>query len=75
MYPLNTTKEGEEVHIECLGCGSDEASRLRELGCVESVSGKILSKHRNVIFQVGETRIAIGGDLAGSIIVTPCIPV
>ncbi|HKI45298.1 MAG TPA: FeoA family protein [Balneolales bacterium] len=75
MYPLSTTIKGEEVHIECLGCGSDEACRLRELGCVEGVSGKILSKHHNVILQVGETRIAIGGDLAGSIIVTPCIPV
>ena len=75
MYPLSITKEGEEIHIQCLGCGCDEASRLRELGCIEGVSGKILSKHHNVILQVGETRIAIGGDLASSIIVTPAIPV
>ncbi|HET6527623.1 MAG TPA: FeoA family protein [Balneolaceae bacterium] len=71
MYPLNTSKVGEKVHIKCLGCNCEEACRLRELGCVEGTTGKIVSKQANVILQVGEARLAINGALARTILVSP----
>lgn len=71
MLPLNITKSGENVDICCLNCSCDEACRLRELGCVEGVSGKIISNQSNVIIQVGETRLAINGKLARRILVNP----
>jgi Fe2+ transport system protein FeoA len=71
MLPLNVTKSGEKVDICCLDCSCDDACRLRELGCVEGVSGKIISNQSNVILQVGETRLAINGKLARRILVNP----
>lgn len=71
MHPLNTSKEGEEVVVQCLDCNCDDVCRLNELGCIEGANGKILSNQKNVILQVGETRLAIGEDLAKSILVSP----
>lgn len=69
MHPLSTTKKGEKINIECLGCSCEEACRLRELGCVEGISGKIISNRSNIILQVGDTRLAINKNLARSILV------
>lgn len=71
MHPLNTGKEGEEIVVRCLDCNCDDTGRLNELGCVEGASGRILSKQKNIILQVGETRLAIAEDLAKSILVSP----
>lgn len=71
MFPLSTSKVGEVISIQCLGCSNEDACRLRELGCVEGVNGTIISKQQHVILQVGETRLAINGDLARSILVLP----
>lgn len=71
MFPLTTSKIGELFSIQCLGCSNEDACRLRELGCVEGVSGKIVSKQNHLIVQVGETRLAINGELAGKIFVLP----
>lgn len=70
LFPLNTTKKGEEIDICCLSCDCDQACRLRELGCVEGVRGKIISNQSRVIVQVGETRLAINSDLARNILVS-----
>ena len=71
MHPLNTSKEGEEVTVQCFDCNCDDVCRLNELGCVEGANGRIISNQSNVILQVGETRLAIAKDLAKSILVSP----
>ena len=71
MFPLSTSQVGEMITIQCFGCSTEDACRLRELGCVEGVFGKIVSKQNHIILQVGETRLAINGDLARRIFVLP----
>lgn len=71
MLPLTITKPGENVNICCLNCSCNEANRLRELGCREGMNAIIISNQNNVILQVGETRLAINGNLARSILVSP----
>lgn len=71
IHPLSNSKAGEKVSISCLGCSCEEACRLREMGCVEGISGRIISNQSNVIVQVGETRLAIDKKLAHSILVHP----
>lgn len=70
MYPLNTSKAGERIHIQCLGCDCQNACRLRELGCIEGIKGKIISNNSNVVLQVGEARLAISKKLARHILVS-----
>ncbi len=70
MHPLKKTKAGEQIHIRCLGCSCKEACRLREMGCVEGTRGKIISNQSNVVLQMGETRLAINGNLARTILVS-----
>lgn len=70
MHPLNTTKAGEKIHVQCLGCNCQDACRLREMGCVEGIRGKIISNNSNVVLQVGETRLAISSKLARTILVS-----
>lgn len=70
MHPLNTTEAGEQIHIQCLGCDCQNACRLRELGCVEGVNGKIISNNSNIILQIGESRLAISKKLARTILVS-----
>lgn len=70
MHPLNTTKAGEKIHIQCLGCDCQDACRLRALGCIEGIKGKIISNNSNVVLQVGDTRLAISKKLACSIFVS-----
>jgi Fe2+ transport system protein FeoA len=71
ILPLTTTKEGETVRVSCLNCRSEDTCRLQELGCVEGVSGVVISNKKNVIFQVGECRLAITAPLAKNILVEP----
>ena len=71
MFPLNRSKEGDEVTVRCIECDCDYLGRLTELGCYEGASGTIISNHNNVILKVGESRLAIDNTLAQSILVTP----
>ncbi len=71
MFPLNHSKEGEEVTVQCIDCDCDDLGRLNELGCYEGASGTIISNQRNVILKVGESRLAIDNNLAQSILVSP----
>lgn len=71
LHPLSHSKTGEKISIKCLSCSCEEACRLRELGCVEGIDGRIISNQSNVILQVGETRLAINKKLAHSILVHP----
>jgi len=73
MFPLNTSPIGEIITIQCFGCTTEEACRLRELGCIEGASAKLVSKQHHLILQVGETRLAINGELASKIFVLPLI--
>jgi Fe2+ transport system protein FeoA len=71
MYPLNHSKAGEEIVVQCLNCHFDDVCRLNELGCVVGTNGTILSNQQNVILKVGESRLAINGNLAQRILVRP----
>lgn len=71
MHPLNFSREGEEVVVKQLDCQCDEMNRITELGCVEGACGTIISNQKNVIFKVGETRLAIDGRIANCILVSP----
>lgn len=71
MLPLTNINPGEDVYIDILSCSSEDAKRLRELGCVEGNRAVIISNHKNVILQVGDTRLALNNGLARSILVTP----
>lgn len=71
MHPLNHSKEGEEIVVRCLHCQGEDVCRLNELGCVEGASGKIISIQKSVILKLGETRLAIDGNIAKSILVSP----
>ena len=71
MLPLTIAKPGEKVHICTLSCNMEDAKRLREMGCVEGICAAIVSNHSNVILQVGETKLAINGNLARTILVRP----
>lgn len=70
MFPLNRSKAGEEVTVKCIDCDCDDLGRLNELGCYEGASGTIISNQNNVIFKVGDSRLAIDYTLAQSILVT-----
>jgi len=70
MYPLNHSKAGEEVTVQCIDCDCEDVCRLSELGCIEGASGIIISNQNNVILKVGESRLAINNALAKSILVT-----
>lgn len=69
MHPLTATKKGEEIDIQCLGCNCEDACRLREMGCVEGLKGKLISNSSKVILQVGDSRLAINAELAHTILV------
>ena len=71
MLPLTITKPGENVSICSLNCSFDEAKRLRELGRREGINAVIISNQKNIIMQVGDTRLAINGNLARTILVSP----
>ena len=71
MFPLNRSKEGEEVIVRCIDCDCEDLGRLNELGCYEGASGTIISNQKSVILKVGETRLAIDNTIAESILVTP----
>ncbi len=71
MLPLTIVKPGDNVDICILSCSIDEAKRLRELGCVEGNRAVIISNQKNIILQVGDTKLAINSALAQSILVKP----
>lgn len=71
MFPLTNIRPGEDVHIVILACGSADAKRLRELGCVEGSRAVILSNQTNIVLQIGDTRLALNTGLAKTILVTP----
>lgn len=70
MQPLIYSRAGEKIYIRCLGCSCNEACRLREMGCVEGNRGTIISNQSHVVLQVGESRLAINGKLARTILVS-----
>ncbi len=71
MFPLNRSKEGEEITVRCIDCDCEDTGRLNELGCYEGASGIIVSNQNNIILKVGESRLAIDNALAKSILVSP----
>lgn len=75
MSPLSASQVGDIVSIACLGCALDQACRLREIGCAEGAVARVVSVRRDVILQIGDTRLAIDGMLARMILVSPSIAV
>ena len=70
LTPLSNTRKGEQISIKCFNCNCTDTCRLQELGCVEGSEAKVVSNQENVILQIGETRIAISGVLAQTILVS-----
>ena len=70
FYPLQHMLPDANVVVPCFACNCDDICRLNELGCFEGANGKIISNQKNIILQVGETRLAIAEDLAKSILVS-----
>jgi len=70
MVPLSALQAGDIVSISCLGCALDQACRLREMGCAEGALARIISNRRDVIIQIGDTRLAIDAMLARMILVS-----
>lgn len=71
LKPINSTKKGERVAIKCLGCSHEDNCQLQALGCIEGVIGEIMSNHSRIIIKIGDTRLAIGENLAKSILISP----
>ena len=69
MFPLNILKAGDRLCVCSFACSADDACRLREVGCVEGLTGKVLSNQADIIVQLGETRLGIHRKLAASILV------
>lgn len=70
MVPLSALNAGDIVSISCLGCALDQACRLREMGCAEGAMARIIANRRDVIIQIGDTRLAIDAMLARMILVS-----
>lgn len=70
LTPLSNTKKGERISIKCLSCNCTEVCRLQDLGCVEGTNATVISNQEKVILQIGETRLAISGVLAKTILVS-----
>jgi len=70
MVPLSALQAGDIVSISCLGCALDQACRLREMGCAEGALARIIANRRDVIIQIGDTRLAIDAMLARMILVS-----
>jgi len=71
MIPLTNLHNGAVVSIMCLGCTMDQACRLREMGCAEGVTARVVSSQKHILLQIGETRLAIDHQLAKMILVNP----
>lgn len=69
MFSLNITKAGDKICVCALSCTADDACRLREVGCVEGLTGTVLSNQNDIILQLGETRLGIHRQLAQTILV------
>jgi Fe2+ transport system protein FeoA len=48
----------------------DQACRLREMGCAEGAMARVVSINKDVILQIGDTRLAIDSMLARMILVS-----
>jgi Fe2+ transport system protein FeoA len=70
MIPLSALQAGDIVSISCLGCAMDQACRLREMGCAEGAMARVVSINKDVILQIGDTRLAIDSMLARMILVS-----
>lgn len=70
MVPLSALNAGDIVSISCLGCALDQACRLREMGCAEGAMARIIANRKDVIIQIGDTRLAIDAMLARMILVS-----
>ena len=68
LFPINQTKIGSTFRICQFGCSSECAQRLRQHGCCEGAKCKVLSKQKQLIVRIGETRLALDKSLANSIL-------
>jgi Fe2+ transport system protein FeoA len=70
IVPLINARKGESFSIHCMNCSCKEVCMLQDLGCMKGARGKVLSNQKNIILQIGESRIAISAFLAQSILVS-----
>ena len=69
ITPLSNTRKGEHITIQCLSCSCTENCRLQDLGCREGAQATVVSNQKDIILQIGGSRIAISALLAQSILV------
>jgi Fe2+ transport system protein FeoA len=74
VCPLSRVKAGVAVRIKKLCAAPEVQTRLRELGFCEDHIIRLLTSQANFICQVCETRLAIGEQLAKTIMVEPLQP-
>lgn len=70
LLPINQSKIGCTFRICQLGCSESCARQLRQHGCCEGAKCKVLSLQKQLILQIGETRLALDKSLANSILGT-----
>ncbi len=68
---LSQVRSGVSVRIKSLEASPDEAVRLREIGFCEERVIRLIASSTNIICQVCNARLALGKQLADSIVVEP----
>lgn len=62
---------GSRATVVDIGCGSDEACRLRALGLCEGTDVSVIDTRHAMLLDVRGTRLALGSALTAGITVQP----
>jgi Fe2+ transport system protein FeoA len=73
FFSLDQVRPGTSVRVKQLPDSPEVTHRLREIGFGEEQTIRLLSSHTHVICQVCQSRLAIGVQLARSILVEPIV--
>jgi ferrous iron transport protein A len=74
LCPLSRVEVGVRARVKQLNCFPEVCGRLRELGLVEDQVVRLVSRHRSVICQICNARVALSEALAEAILVQPLSP-
>ncbi len=62
---------GSRATVVSVGCGEDEACRLRALGLCEGASVSVVDSRQSMLLDVRGTRLALGRAITAGITVRP----
>jgi len=68
---LSACRPGSRATIVDVGCGPDEACRLRALGVCEGANVNVIDVRHCMLLEVRGTRLALGESLTAGITVQP----